>query len=45
MTPAAYREQVRQAYPGKKWWDRVAAMTDNQIIAVYLRLKSRGKVI
>lgn len=38
------RTAVRQAYYGQKWYDKVDKMTDSQIIAVYLRLKSQNKV-
>ena len=38
------REALLAVYPGKKWADKVKAMTNDQIVAIYLRLKSQGKV-
>lgn len=38
------REALKSAYPGKKWADKVDDMSDDQVIATYLRLKSQGKV-
>jgi hypothetical protein len=36
------RIAVRGAYSGKKWHDKVDAMSDEQIIAIYNRLKNQG---
>lgn len=38
------REALKQAYSGQKWADKVNKMSDNQVIATYLRLKGQGKV-
>ena len=38
------RLRVTQAYPGKKWRDKVAGMTDEQVQAIYISLKARGKI-
>lgn len=38
------REAVKGAYPGKKWKDKVDLMTDDQVTAIYIRLKAQGKV-
>jgi hypothetical protein len=38
------KDQVRNAYPGKWWKDKVDHMRPDQITAIYLRLKARGKV-
>jgi len=38
------RLRVTQAYPGKKWKDKVARMTDEQVQAIYIGLKARGKI-
>lgn len=38
------RHAVRQAYPGKRWQDRVDAMSDKQVAAVYIRLLSNNKL-
>lgn len=43
-TETRERQAVRAAYSGRKWADKVAKMSDNQVTAVYLRLKSQGKV-
>lgn len=40
----AKREAVKFAYPSPTWANKVMKMTDSQIIAVYLRLKSQNKV-
>lgn len=40
----AKRNMVMHAYPGRAWQTKVKNMTDSQIIAVYLRLKSQNKV-
>lgn len=38
------REALFAVYPSKKWSDKVKAMSDSQVIAVYLRLKAQGKI-
>lgn len=38
------RELLKKAYPSKKWAAKVDKMSDSQVAAVYLRLKSQGKV-
>jgi hypothetical protein len=38
------RELVKQAYPTQTWKDKVKKMPDNQIVAVYLRLRRQGKI-
>lgn len=38
------REALKGAYPGQKWIDKVEAMSDATVTAVYLRLKGQGKV-
>lgn len=39
------REAVIAAYPGSsKWKSKVTKMPEDQVIAVYLRLKAQGKV-
>ncbi len=43
-TNSKEREAVKAAYPGPKWADKVKHMTDEQVIAVYFRLKRNGKV-
>lgn len=43
-TESKEREAVKAAYPSRKWATKVSKMDDQQVIAVYLRLKSQGKV-
>lgn len=38
------RRLVKEVYDSKKWSDRVDKMSDSQVIAVFLRLKSKGKI-
>jgi hypothetical protein len=38
------REALKGAYDGQKWIDKVNAMSDAQVTATYLRLKSQNKV-
>lgn len=38
------REQLKKAYPSKSWEHKVNNMTDEQVVAIYLRLKSQNKV-
>jgi hypothetical protein len=38
------REAVKTVYPYKKWWRKVDAMTDAQIIALFFRFKREGKL-
>lgn len=35
---------VKKAYPSKTWALRVSKMSDNQVYAVFLSLKRRGKI-
>ena len=43
-TESKEREAVKAAYPSKKWMDKVKKMDDGQVIAIYRRLKSQGKI-
>ena len=43
-TVSKEREAVKAAYPSKRWATKVDAMEDDQVAAVYLRLKAQGKV-
>lgn len=40
------REALKGAYPnaGQKWHEKIDNMTDDQVTAMYLRLKNQGKV-
>jgi hypothetical protein len=44
VASASKREQLKTAYSGKKWAEKVNKMTDAQVTAVYLRLKAQGKI-
>jgi hypothetical protein len=35
---------LKSAYPNKKWAAKVDKMSDNQVVAVVLRLKQQGKL-
>ena len=37
MSIEQMREEVKKLYPGKAWKERVDAMSDNQILALYRR--------
>ena len=37
MSIEQMREEVKKLYPGKAWKDKVDAMSDNQILALYRR--------
>lgn len=38
------RIAVAEAYPGKKWKEKVTRMTEDQITAIWFRLRKQGKV-
>lgn len=38
------REALKKVYPGPKFLARLKGMKDNAVIAMYLRLKSEGKL-
>jgi hypothetical protein len=38
------RELLYTAYPGQKWSDKVKKMTDDQVTAVFLRLRAQKKI-
>lgn len=38
------REELLKAYPGAGWKDKVKWMSEDQVVAVYLRLKKAGKI-
>lgn len=43
-TESRERAEVSNAYDGKDWKRRVKNMPDNQITAIYLRLKAQGRI-
>lgn len=38
------REKCAEAYSGDRWKRRVKFMPDDQIVALYLSLKQRGRI-
>lgn len=44
VTPYEMRSKILQAYPTNSWRTKVAAMSEAQVIAVYISLKNRKKV-
>lgn len=38
------RQALLAAYPGPSWADKVKRMPEDQVIAVYLRLKAQNKI-
>lgn len=38
------RELIKQAYPSPTWAAKVNKMTDNQVIAVLMKLRRQGKL-
>jgi hypothetical protein len=38
------REALKKVYPHKRWIDRVQRMSDAQVTAIYLNLKSQNKL-
>lgn len=39
------REQLKKAYPNSKSWaEKVDKMSPSQVTAIYIRLKSQGKL-
>lgn len=43
-TTTKEREALKSVYPGKGWAEKVSKWSDEQVIAVYKRLKSQGKL-
>lgn len=44
MNTKQKREALKSAYSGEKWIAKVNGMPDNKVVAIYLRLKTQGKV-
>lgn len=44
MNDAEKRAALAKAFPGEKWAAKVKKMSESQVVATYLRLKSQGKV-
>lgn len=44
MSPEQKRYMISKAYPGEKWTERVAKMSDAQVHNVYMRLLNSGKL-
>lgn len=43
-TESKERAAVSAAYSGKQWHEKVRKMPDDQIIAIYKRLKAQNKI-
>lgn len=44
MNSEQKRDALKRVYPGIEWQQKVAAMTNAQVSAIYLRLKAQKKV-
>lgn len=45
MSIISKRELIKQAYPHSKTWPtKVKNMSEPQVVAVYLRLRKKGKI-
>lgn len=44
MTVDQMRIRLFSAYSGDKWKKKIEKMPDNQVIAIYKRLESQGKL-
>lgn len=38
------RKAVKQAYPSEKWERKVSRMSDQQVYAIYERMRKDGKI-
>ncbi len=38
------REAVKGAYRSLRWKKRIDNMSDNQVLAIYMRLRTQGKI-
>jgi hypothetical protein len=38
------REKVKAVYNSKAWRDKIDKMDEDQVVAIYMRLKIQGKV-
>ncbi|MET0785914.1 MAG: hypothetical protein ABWY25_04350 [Paenisporosarcina sp.] len=39
-----YREELKKAYPSKNFAEKVDKMRPDQVTAIYIRLRSQGKL-
>lgn len=44
MTTAQKRVALSKVYDGPKWAEKVRKMSDQQVVAIYLRLKQQNKL-
>jgi len=44
MTINQRRDNLKTVYPSPKWTHKVDKMSDNQVLAIYLRLQAQGKL-
>lgn len=38
------REAVKSAYSDPKWAEKVDSMSDDKVVAIFMRLKAQGKL-
>lgn len=38
------RNELKKAYPSKKWAEKVDKMKDDQVVAIYARLRQQGVI-
>lgn len=38
------KTELLKRYPSRKWKDKVLKMSDNQIIAIFFRMKQKGEL-
>lgn len=43
MDISAMRNYILKMYPGPRWTDKVAHMSDNQVMGVYFSMKKKGQ--
>ena len=43
-TTTKEREALKSVYRGKGWAQKVERMSDEQVVAIYKRLQSQGKI-
>lgn len=44
MAYKSERERVKEAYPYRSWWIKVDAMSEEQIHALFVKFRQKGKI-
>lgn len=44
MSIEQMRAAIREVYPGKKWYDKVDRMKDDQVLVIYKRFLYQNKL-